>query len=123
MVVHFAIVLAILGSCAGLPTPQGPPSSASDVPLPGPPGLRGSSALLGYDPNSKITTENTNAIQYQLSPGQTDTANLGTYLDFENNPNPQPIRGTKGGTDPGPRKFYSSPCLVSSMTQTEHLIS
>jgi quercetin dioxygenase-like cupin family protein len=101
------ILLAILGCANALPTPLNtnvdaavpPPPSASAAAA----GLRGPVSLLGYGTGNKLTTENTDAITYKLVPGQTDNANLGTYLDFENTPNPQPIRGTKGGLDPGPR--------------------
>lgn len=37
--------------------------------------------------------------------GQGADADLGLYLDFNSVPNPQPIRGSAGQTDPGPRKF------------------
>lgn len=70
-----------------------------------PPSMRGSSDLLGYDPTNVLTDEDTTAIEYELAPGQKDDANIGVILDFENIDNPQPIRGTKGGTDPGPSKF------------------
>lgn len=63
------------------------------------------SPLLGYSPSNTLVNENTSNIQYSLAPGQTADANIGAYLDFENIANPQPIRGTKGGTDPGPRKY------------------
>ncbi|KAF2142652.1 uncharacterized protein K452DRAFT_226847 [Aplosporella prunicola CBS 121167] len=67
------------------------------------PGLRGSPALQGYNPTNILTTENTDDIDYKLAPGQKDDANIGQSLDFSNIEHPQPIRGTKGGTDPGPR--------------------
>ncbi|KAH8680613.1 oxalate decarboxylase family bicupin [Xylariales sp. PMI_506] len=37
--------------------------------------------------------------------GQDASAQLGLYLDFNSVDVPQPIRGTKGGTDPGPRTY------------------
>ena len=61
------------------------------------------SSLLGYNPANVVKNENTDDIPYSLVPGQTDTAVIGAYLDFNNVQNPQPIRGSKGGTDPGPR--------------------
>ncbi|KAL0263220.1 hypothetical protein SLS55_002198 [Diplodia seriata] len=64
--------------------------------------LRGSPALQGYNPSNILTDEDTTDVQYELAPGQTDDADLGTYLDFSDIENPQPIRGSKGGTDPGP---------------------
>jgi hypothetical protein len=99
------LVLALLSCSNGLPTPLNADASVPAAQPSGQPGagLRGSASLLGYNPSHQLSTENTDAIPHQLVPGQTDNANLGTYLDFENNPNPQPIRGSKGGTDPGPR--------------------
>ncbi|KAN0095469.1 Bicupin, oxalate decarboxylase/oxidase [Hyaloscypha variabilis] len=61
------------------------------------------SSLLGYNAANKVINEDTDDISYTLVPGQTDTAVIGAYLDFNNVENPQPIRGSKGGTDPGPR--------------------
>lgn len=60
-------------------------------------------SLLGYNPANTVKNENTDDIDYQLAAGQTAAANIGAYLDFNTVQNPQPIRGTKGGTDPGPR--------------------
>jgi len=60
-------------------------------------------ALLGYSPTNTVINEDTDAISYSLVPGQTDSATIGEYLDFNNVKHPQPIRGSKGGTDPGPR--------------------
>ena len=48
------------------------------------------------------------SVQYQLVPGQKEQPNDGCYLKFENVDQPQPIRGNKGGSDPGP----SMRCLV-----------
>ncbi|PQE21671.1 oxalate decarboxylase protein [Rutstroemia sp. NJR-2017a WRK4] len=59
--------------------------------------------LLGYNPSNVVIHQNTENINYDLAPGQTDGATVGPYLDFDNVENPQPMRGTKGGTDPGPR--------------------
>lgn len=69
--------------------------------------LRGGEGLIGYSPTNTISNENTETISYELAAGQTDAANLGVYLNFENVENPQPIRGNTGGTDPGPRKFFT----------------
>jgi len=61
-------------------------------------------SLLGYSPDSTVINQDTDDFPYELVPGQTDSANIGAYLDFNNvKTDPQPIRGTKGGTDPGPR--------------------
>ncbi|KUJ19438.1 Bicupin, oxalate decarboxylase/oxidase [Mollisia scopiformis] len=59
--------------------------------------------LLGFSPSNTVKNEDTDNIQYALAAGQTDTGTIGAFLDFNNVENPQPIRGTKGGTDPGPR--------------------
>ncbi|KAF3391083.1 Oxalate decarboxylase OxdD [Talaromyces pinophilus] len=82
------------------------PAAASSNPL------RGGKNLIGYSPTNTISNENTETISYQLAPGQTDAADLGVYLNFDDVESPQPIRGDTGGTDPGPRnsemyKMYS----------------
>jgi hypothetical protein len=59
-------------------------------------------SLLGYNPDNIVINANTDDIQYEFAPGQTDSANIAPILDFSNIQNPQPIRGSKGGTDPGP---------------------
>jgi hypothetical protein len=60
-------------------------------------------SLLGYNPANAVINDDTDAISYSLVPGQTDAATVGPPLDFSTVENPQPIRGSKGGTDPGPR--------------------
>lgn len=66
--------------------------------------LRGPSDLLGYFSSEVLTDEDTDDVgPYTLEPGQLEDSKIGSYVDFSNNPNPQPIRGSKGGTDPGPR--------------------
>ncbi|KAL4959785.1 putative oxalate decarboxylase [Aspergillus stella-maris] len=87
-------VLALLPLAHGAPTL--PKREQPDPPL------RGSEDLLGYSPNNKLAPP-TGEIPYTLVPGQTDDKDLGTYLDFSNVENPQPIRGSLGGDDPGPR--------------------
>lgn len=74
--------------------------------LPTPQSLRGPPELLGYNPSNVLSKEDTHAVNYSPVPGQKQSANIGAYLNFENSNNPQPIRGTKGGTDPGPRNSY-----------------
>ncbi|KAL5357356.1 RmlC-like cupin domain-containing protein [Aspergillus floccosus] len=69
----------------------------------GNPPLRGSEDLLGYSASNKLSPDSTEDIKYTLVTGQKDDANIGVYFDFENVDNPQPIRGSLGGTDPGPR--------------------
>ncbi|KAK2630072.1 hypothetical protein QTJ16_000892 [Diplocarpon rosae] len=61
------------------------------------------SSLLGYNPANGVVNQDTDDISFSLLPAQTQDAKIGDILDFNNVPNPQPIRGTKGGTDPGPR--------------------
>jgi hypothetical protein len=68
--------------------------------------LRGSEALIGYNPSNPISTESTviPPSEFELAPGQSDDADLGLYIDLTNVKNPQPIRGgTTGPTEPGPR--------------------
>lgn len=69
------------------------------------PPLRGGDALVGYSPSEQVASGTQPDIQYSLLPGQKVDPNLGGYLDFENVKNPQPIRGTTGSDDPGPRTF------------------
>ncbi|KAJ5218044.1 uncharacterized protein N7498_000143 [Penicillium cinerascens] len=68
--------------------------------------MRGTASLAGYSPSENIATGLKPDIKYSLLPGQKENADIGTYLDFENVENPQPIRGSKGGDDPGPRNYY-----------------
>jgi len=72
----------------------GAPTGTASTPAP--------TELLGYDPSNKVINAKPYT-DYELAPGQTDEATIGAYLDFNNIKNPQPIRGSKGGTDPGPR--------------------
>ncbi|KAF2838897.1 Bicupin, oxalate decarboxylase/oxidase [Patellaria atrata CBS 101060] len=67
------------------------------------PPFRGSTALVGYNPTNTLTNEDTDDIEFEFAPGQTADANIGQYLNFEDIENPQPIRGSRGGTDPGPQ--------------------
>jgi len=48
-------------------------------------------ALLGYNPANVVKNDDTDDIKYTLVPGQTDAAVVGTYLDFTNVENPQPV--------------------------------
>lgn len=70
----------------------------------GNPSLRGSKDLVGYSPSRDVPMKNT-TIPYQLVKGQKEDADKGVYLDFQTVEQPQAIRGSKGGTDPGPRTF------------------
>ncbi|KAJ5765904.1 hypothetical protein N7520_005463 [Penicillium odoratum] len=67
--------------------------------------LRGSEALLGYSSTEKIASGTQPDIEYSLLPGQTVSPDIGAYLDFEDVENPQPIRGSTGSDDPGPRNY------------------
>ncbi|KAL2009489.1 hypothetical protein VTN00DRAFT_5296 [Thermoascus crustaceus] len=87
---------------AAFQTANGAPTSNSG----GNPPLRGSEDLLGYSTSNTLTKEDTDAIKFKLVPGQKDDPRDGVYLDFEHAENPQPIRGDKGATDPGPRNYY-----------------
>ncbi|KAJ5937500.1 hypothetical protein N7454_003842 [Penicillium verhagenii] len=69
------------------------------------PPLRGSEALVGYSSTEKIVSGTQPDLKYSLLPGQTDSPDIGAYLDFENIENPQPIRGSTGSDDPGPRNY------------------
>jgi len=104
MAVLLAVLSSLLACSSALPALQVSRSTLTQVLPPGSAGLRGSSALVGYDPTNPLDSESTDAVKYQPVPGQTDAANLGTYLNFENSQSPQPIRGSTGGTDPGPSK-------------------
>ncbi|CAG8954097.1 hypothetical protein HYFRA_00009201 [Hymenoscyphus fraxineus] len=59
--------------------------------------------LLGYNPANGVINVDTDNIPFSLVPHQTEAATIGTALDFTDTENPQPIRGTKGGLDPGPQ--------------------
>lgn len=86
---------------AALQTANGAPTATSTNPP-----LRGSEDLLGYSESNTLNDENTDNIPYQPVPGQNDDAKIGAYLDFESSDNPQPIRGSLGATDPGPRECW-----------------
>ncbi|KAK3377431.1 RmlC-like cupin domain-containing protein [Podospora didyma] len=69
--------------------------------------LRGDSSLLGGNAPLPDPDKSDSAIvpNPQLVNGQEADANLGLYLNFDSANPPQPIRGAKGTTDPGPRTF------------------
>ncbi|KAJ5306911.1 hypothetical protein N7508_005926 [Penicillium antarcticum] len=69
------------------------------------PGLRGSESLVGYSPTEPSASKSAPDITYSLLSGQTEDPKIGSYLDFEKVDNPQPIRGSTGGDDPGPRNY------------------
>ena len=95
-----------------IPTGQaaGPPGSSGQV--------YGSEAFLGPDGNAVNPADSAIVTNYDLVPGQTADANLGLYLDLEEAENPQPLRGSLGGTDPGPRmtsSHFESRCLAHAI--------
>ena len=95
---QFVAIICLLQGINAAPVPSGT--------SPGPPGasgsLTGTEALLGPDGNPINTADTTIVTNYELVPGQTEESDFGLYLDFTSASNPQPIRGTFGGTDPGP---------------------
>lgn len=104
------ISLVRLGSTS--PLPQGGYSSGinnENVPglSVGPAGAAGSlydsDALLGNDGSTPDTADSAIVSDYELVPGQKADAKIGLYLDFSKTANPQPIRGSNGYTDAGPR--------------------
>ncbi len=80
-----------------IPTGQaiGPPGSSGSV--------YGTEEFLGPNGNPVDPADSAIVTNYKLVPGQTADADLGLYLDLAETENPQPIRGSTGGTDPGPR--------------------
>jgi hypothetical protein len=107
---------APLTSVLAAPTPQ-PGQSSSSWTFPGWAGaagddesgaeapLRGGASLLGPGPN-ELNPSNSAVVPpstYELAPGQSADANLGIPFVFTDTTNPQPLRGTQGATDPGPR--------------------
>ena len=83
-------------SSGSTPTGDLPPYSSGS--------LRGTEDFLGPDGNP-INPDNTAIVDNpQYVPGQSEDANLGLYLDFNEVELPQAVRGSMGGTDPGHRK-------------------
>ena len=60
--------------------------------------LRGPTSLRGYDPELPFATESANRAPVQLAPGQDKDDPEGRILDFKNIAEPQPLRGSRGGT-------------------------
>ena len=106
---------SLITSAAALPAGSGTTGSGNALPVdipegqsPGPPGysgsVYGSPNFAGPDGNPVDTADSAIVSSYQLVPEQQEDADLGLYLDLNEVQNPQPIRGSNGGTDPGPRK-------------------
>ena len=84
---------------------QSPESTQNGDLPPGSSGsLRGSDSLRGYDGNPMNPADNTVITNPQYVTGQKEDGKLGLYLDFNNVEQPEAVRGSKGGTDPGDRK-------------------
>lgn len=108
----------ILPSIIAVPAPQmdygensGPvagidPSAVPTVTAPSG-SIYGSEQLLGGNAKPSPVSGGDSAIvsNFPLVNGQGADADLGLYLDFNGVENPQPLRGSEGQTDPGPREF------------------
>jgi len=116
MLSRFVIVAALATQVCSGPVPNRADKRGNNPDVPtatpfGPPGasgqLRGSEALIGYNPANPVETSDSTVLSpddFQLAPGQSADPDLGFYLDLSTVENPQPIRGgTKAPTDPGPR--------------------
>ena len=114
-----SFTFALYSVSALLPIAETAPTSKKDS-SPANPSLRGSSELVGYSPTEVVANSPKPDIKYKLSQGQKENANVGGYLDFENVANPQPIRGSRGSDDPGPR--MSSRSVSSAKTLVTHNI-
>ena len=94
-------------SAAAIGSGQSLPVAIANGQSPGPPGSFGSvhgfPALVGPDGNPVDIADSAVLSNSDLVLGQQEEADLGLYLDLSEAQNPQPIRGTGGGTDPGPR--------------------
>lgn len=105
-----------MSTVLSVPTPQAGSgkginnNDVSGIPI-GPPGstgsIYGSETLLGNDGNPVDPSDSAIVTDYGLVPGQEVDPKVGLYLDFTKTPNPQPLRGANGATDPGPRRFLT----------------
>ena len=97
------LVLTIAAAPAGAALPLSVPTGR----IIGPPGssgsVYGSEQFLGPNGNPVHPADSAIVTDYDLVPGQTADADLGLYLDLDQTENPQSLRGSGGGTDPGPR--------------------
>ena len=105
------LIAALVPAISAAPTGAALPLSIPTGQAIGPPGssgqVYGSEEFLGPNGNPVDPADSAIVTDYKLVPGQTADANLGLYLDLEGTANPQPIRGSTGGTDPGPRTACS----------------
>lgn len=102
------LIATFLPTIATAPTGAALPPSIPTGQAIGPPGSSGSAygseEFLGPNGNPVDAADSAIVTDQDLVPGQTANADLGLYLDLEKAKNPQPIRGSTGGTDPGPRE-------------------
>lgn len=64
------------------------------------------SLLTGYASRPAVSGGDSAVVDNpELVNGQEASEKLGLYLDFNSVEKPQPIRGSKGATDPGPSKL------------------
>jgi hypothetical protein len=88
---------------------QSGPLAGIDTPIPTVTSISGSlygpQSLLGEIAQASPVSGGDSAVvsDYPLVNGQEANSDLGLYLDFNSVPNPQPIRGDGGQTQPGPR--------------------
>lgn len=119
-------VATLVPTTAAAPTGAALPLSIPTGQAAGPPGssgeVYGSEDFLGPDGNPVNPADSAIVANYDLVPGQNADANLGLYIDLEEAENPQPIRGSDGGTDPGPRmtSFCDSNETFSSRYCRQH---
>lgn len=106
------IVAALVPKIVAAPTGAALPLSIPTGQAAGPPDSSGqpygSEEFLGPNGNPVNPADSAIITNYDLAPGQTADADLGLYIDLDEAENPQPIRGSNGGTDPGPRT--KKPC-------------
>lgn len=104
---------------------QNPAPQGGVTPLPpvqGPTGqLRGSINLQGgIAPRPPVKGGDSAKVPNpQLVTGQEADSKLGLFLDFNSVEVPQPIRGSRGSTDPGPREFSCPPQPASRVKKKE----
>lgn len=102
------LIATFLPAIAAAPTGVALPPSLPTGQSTGPPGGSGSpygsEEFLGPNGNPVDAADSAIVTDQDLVPGQTANPDLGLYLNLDKAKNPQPIRGSTGGTDPGPRE-------------------